>query len=340
MRAFLIAFLSAAASLSLHAQNVVVMTQNMDEGTNESYVLAFANSNLKLGVDLTLAEVVGSGVPERANALAARIAAEKPDIVGLQEVGLWRFGLTPATANFVLYDQLQLLLNALKAHGVPYRAVTVNNLTDLALPATIGAVRLTDRDALLVRADSSAQVQNPQNHIFRAAFPFGSINIEAGWISADVQVGAKIFRLISTHLMSAIAGIQLATDIQVNQTRELIAALQGLPFPVVISGDLNSDANGGSGPDATPSVALIKADGYVDGWLLRNPGNPGTTWPLFLQDQTPPHFFAPAVPFERIDVFLSKGISMLSGKTVTAPAPGTLPGFGSDHAGVIAAFQP
>src|SRR5581483_11386642 len=109
---------------------------------NNSYILAFANTNPKLGVDLTLAEIVASGIPERASALAARIATEKPDIVGLQEAGLWRFGFSPSTANFVLYDQLQLLLNGLKARGVPYRAVAVANLTDIALPATVGAVRL------------------------------------------------------------------------------------------------------------------------------------------------------------------------------------------------------
>ena len=289
MRFSAIALLSAASTLALNAQTARIMTQNMDEGTNESYVLAFASSKPKLGVDLTLAEVVASGVVQRADALAASIAAEKPDIVGLQEVGLWRFGLTPSTADFVLYDQLNLILAALRARGVPYRAVAVNNLTDLALPATVGAVRLTDRDAMIVRSDSAVQVHNPQSH-FGAAFPFGTVNIVAGWISADVQVGAKDFLFVSTHLMSPIPGVPQATDIQIAQSQELLAALKGSTVPQVISGDLNSDANGGNGPDATGSVALIKGDGYTDDWALVNPGNSGELGPSFFRTRRLPSF--------------------------------------------------
>ena len=51
----------------------------------------------------------------------------------------------------------------------------------------------------------------------------------------------------------------------------------------LISGDLNSDADFGNGPDATPSVGLIEAAGYQDEWKLVNPFDPGPTWPLFLQ---------------------------------------------------------
>lgn len=346
MRAFTLAvFLSigaAASSPLFGAQSVSIMTQNMDVGTNESYILEFANTNPKLGVDLTLAEVVASNIPERANQLAAHIAAEKPDIVGLQEAGLWRFGLTAATANFVLYDQLQLLLKALSVRGVPYRAVAVNTLTDIALPATVGAIRLTDRDALLIRADlpASAQILNPTNHVFTTSFPVSGFNILAGWISADVQVNGKTFELVSTHLMSPIPGVPQATDVQMAQTGELLAALQDLPEPVIICGDLNSDANFGSGPDATPSVALIESAGYTDDWKSVNPTDSGPTWPLFLQDQTPPNFFAASTPFERIDLFFSKGIAAAGEKLIIAPAPFTLPGYASDHIGVLASFVP
>jgi endonuclease/exonuclease/phosphatase family metal-dependent hydrolase len=298
-------------------------------------------------VDLTLAEVVASDIPQRANQLAARIAAEKPDIVGLQEVGLWRFGFTPATANFVLYDQLEILLATLRFHGVSYRAAAVNNLTDLALPATVGAIRFTDRNALLVRSDLPAtiQVRNAQPHVFATSLPVPltsstTVSILAGWISADVQVNAKSFHFVTTHLISPIAGVPAATAVQVAQTSELIGALQGIPDPVVISGDLNSDANFGSGEDATPSVALLEAAGYTDDWKAVHPGDPGPTWPLFLQDQTPPKFFAPSTPFERIDLFFSRGISAIDERRIITPAPLTLPRFASDHAGVIATFRP
>src|SRR5262249_51924515 len=116
--------------------------------------------------------------------------------------------------------------------------------------------------------------------------------------------------------------------------------LRNLPVPVVLAGDFNSDANFGSGPDATPSAALIEAAGYADSWKLANPGDAGPTWPLYLEDQTPPAFFATSSPFERIDLFFSRGLQADSAQRVLAPAPPGLPSYGSDHAGVIAVFRP
>ena len=342
MGKFRIAILIAALAAAAQAQTARIMTQNMDDGTNNSYLLAFANTNPKVGVDLTLAEIVASNIPERAWRLAGSIAAERPDIVGLQEVSLWRFGLTPATADFVLYDQLKLLLAALAARGVPYRAVAVNNLTDIALPATVGAVRLTDRDALLVRSDlpASFQVRNPQAHVFAAGLPILGFQIQAGWISADVQVESKVFHLVSTHLTSAIPGVPATTAVQVAQAQELVNALQSDTDPVILSGDFNSDANHGNGPDATPTFALIESAGYADDWASVHPSDPGPTWPVFLQDQTPPKFFAPSTPFERIDLFFSKGLQVMDETRIITPAPETPPGFASDHAGVITTLRP
>ncbi len=99
---------------------------------------------------------------------------------------------------------------------------------------------------------------------------------------------------------------------QVAQATELIHALRNLTVPVVLCGDFNSDANFGSGIDATPSAALIEAAGYADTWRIVNPNDPGATWPLFLEDQPPPDFFAPFLPFERIDLFFSRGMQVIS----------------------------
>jgi endonuclease/exonuclease/phosphatase family metal-dependent hydrolase len=245
----------------------------------------------------------------------------------------------------VLYDQLRLLLRALARHGTHYDVVAVNTLTDLALPGSQGALRYTDRDALLVRSDlrrPAFHISNTQTHIYDAAFDFQGLLVIQGWISADVHVGNKHFRVVTTHLMSPIPGVPEATDVQIAQTNELIDTLQDLTIPVILCGDFNSDANFGSGPDATPSVALIEAAGYADTWKVVNPGDPGNTWPLFLDDQwPPPDFFVPFDPFERIDLFFSRDIQVISAKEVLTPAPsGTVPPYSSDHAGVIVTFQP
>ncbi len=337
----LVLFSSGALSRGSDEAGVTIMTQNMDAGTDLGFVLTFLGT--PQGVDLTLAEILASHIPERADLIAVQIAVEKPDMVALQEVALWRTGPTPETATQVLYDQLKLLLRALARHRVPYDIVAVNTLTDLALPGSVGALRYTDRDVLLIRSDlrpPAFHISNTHTHVYDAAFDFQGLVVFQGWISTEVHVGNKHFRLVTTHLESPIPGIPEATDVQVAQVTELIHSLRNVTVPVVLCGDFNSDGNFGGGPDTTPSVALIEAAGYADVWMIANPADPGPTWPLFLEDQYP-DFFVPFVPFERIDLFFSQGMQVISAKQVLAPAPpGTMPPYGSDHAGVIATFQP
>ncbi len=157
---------------------VKIMTQNMDAGTDLGFALAFLGE--PEGVDLTLAEIQASNIPKRADLLARKIAREQPHMVALQEVTLWRIGPTPETATQVLYDQLKLLLRALARHGAAYHIVAVNTLTDLALPGTNGALRYTDRDALLVRSDlrwPAFHISDTHTHIYEAAFEFEGLRV-------------------------------------------------------------------------------------------------------------------------------------------------------------------
>jgi endonuclease/exonuclease/phosphatase family metal-dependent hydrolase len=339
----LLLFSSEALPWRSQGANVKIMTQNMYAGTSLGFVVALGGA--PESVDLTLAEIEASDIPRRADLIAAKIAGNRPDMVALQEVALWRTGPTPDNATKVLYDQLKLLLRALARHGTSYELVAVNMLTDLALPGSNGALRYTDRDALLVRSDlrrPAFHISNTHTHIFDAALDFQGLLVVQGWISADVHVGNSCFRLVTTHLQSPVPGAPEATEMQVAQATELVQALQNVTVPVVLCGDFNSDAESGNDPDATPSVALIEAAGYADTWQIANPGDPGYAWPLFLDDQLPPpDFFAPSDPFERIDLFFSRDIRVITAKGVLAPAPsGTVPPYGSDHAGVIATFRP
>jgi endonuclease/exonuclease/phosphatase family metal-dependent hydrolase len=339
----LVLFSSEALPWRSHEADVKIMTQNMYAGTSLGFVVALGGA--AESVDLTLEEIEASDIPRRVDLIAAKIARSRPDMVALQEVALWRTGPTPDTATKVLYDQLKLLLRALARRGTPYEPVAVNTLTDLALPGSNGALRYTDRDALLVRSDlcrPAFHISNTQTHIYGAAFGFEGLLVVQGWISADVHVGERYFRLVVTHLQSPVPGVPEATEVQVAQATELVQALQNVMVPIVLCGDFNSDAEFGNGPDATPSVSLIGAAGYADTWRIANPSDPGYTWPLFLDDQLPPpDFFAPYDPFERIDLFFSRDIQVISARKVFSPAhSGTLPLYGSDHAGVIATFRP
>ncbi len=332
--------------------SVAILTQNMDDGTDQTYIIGALTGQLPLtvssAVDLTYLELQASNFETRAGLLAAQIALAKPEIVALQEAALWRFGPTPESATRVLYDQLGLLVSALDAEGVPYDVIAVNRLSDLALPGDEigGALRFTDRNALLVRSDlrpPGFHVSNVHARTFDAAFPFAGLTITAGWISADIHMGNKQFRVVTTHLETPIQGIPEATEVQVAQAGELIHELRNLTVPVVICGDFNSDANHGGFVDDTPTVDLIETAGYEETWpATHGGGDLGLTWPLYLEDQFPaPPFFAPFSPIERIDLFFSKGLEAVSSDQVVVPAPGSpMPPFASDHAGVIAVFRP
>jgi len=352
---FAMAGWAAAAQPDASAQ-VKIMTQNMDDGTDQTYIIAALTGAISIdvptAVDLTFAELQASNFEGRSRLLAAQIADRKPEIVAVQEAALWRFGPTPDTATTVLFDQLDLLVSALNALGVPYDVIAVNRLSDLALPGDQigGALRFTDRNAALVRSD----LRPPQFHIsnvhartFDAALPFAGLTITAGWISADIHMGNRQFRFVTTHLESPVQGVPEATDVQVAQAQELIHELRNLTIPVVICGDFNSDANHGSFVDATPTADLIQSAGYTETWpATHGIGDPGLTWPFFLEDQfPPPPFFAPFTPMERIDLFFSKDMVAVSSDLVIAPAPPDplnplAPPFGSDHAGVSAVFHP
>ena len=89
-------------------------------------LVSLGNSNVE-----TRSIVDQTNFPRRSELLAAEIAKAKPDLVGLQEVALWRsgplqlpppFGATPlgtTNAQRVDYDYLRLLLQDLRQEGVP-----------------------------------------------------------------------------------------------------------------------------------------------------------------------------------------------------------------------------
>jgi len=328
---------------------VTIMTQNINAGTDLTYAAygLLGYIDLPTGVELTYQEIQAADIPRRAAMLAAAVAKKKPDLLALQEVTLWRTGLTAATATTVIADQLQSLLFALAASGVPYDIVAVNRVTDIALPkASGGVLRYTDQNALLVRADlrpPAFHLSDVHADIFAAVYTLGGLKVPAGWISAMVHSEDRHFRLLTTHLQSAMAGDPSATTVQLAQAQELLGEARHSTEPVVIVGDFNSDAIlgvNGPGPDNTATAATIQAAGYVDAWSAAS--GPGQTWPLYLQDQfPPPPFFAPSVPFERVDLIFSHGLHVLGVERVLAPGPSvmTWPYYASDHAGVLASFQ-
>lgn len=308
-----------------------VLTQNMDAGTDLKFALAYLNTSTPtVGIDLTYQEILQSNIPGRAAILAQEIATAQPQLVSLQEVTIWSTG-PDATHQSPMFDQLQLLLGALSALGQNYSVVTVNPLTQIALPMSNGVwLGFLDRDAVLVRSDAGLDIVNVRkgtyaNHLTIPS-PLGNIEIPRGWIAADVTSGGDTLTFVDTHLESTYPGQPQINLLQAAQAQELADLFSGTAH-VVIAADFNSNATH-TPPEQTQSVEVMLTSGFTDSWPAVRHGNPGFTWPLYVEDPFAPH---PQGPFERIDFIFEIGFGVQSVDRIGLKAP-----HASDHAGVIA----
>src|SRR5438445_601776 len=72
-----------------HKRVATLMTYNIYQGTELEHVLAATDlSSFVAGVTTDYANVIATSFPERAQAIAAEIAQNAPDLVALQEVAL------------------------------------------------------------------------------------------------------------------------------------------------------------------------------------------------------------------------------------------------------------
>jgi endonuclease/exonuclease/phosphatase family metal-dependent hydrolase len=194
-------------------------------------------------------------------------------------------------------------------------------------------VRFLDRNVILARTDlkkSELKLSNVQSGIYEATIaPLpGFPEVMNGWLSVDAKIRGKKLRFFATHLESPLSQND---PTQVLQGMELIEIMQESELPVILAGDLNSDASGlGIGPDQTPTAAMIVEAGYADTWQTLHPDELGLTWPLYVEDI----YAGPSSPFERIDLIFARDLEVLDVEVVGSSSP-----FPSDHAGVVATMQ-
>lgn len=282
------------AGLALaNGQVAGVMTRNLYLGADLGP--AIGAPNLPAFVAATggvLRQVTATNFPVRAKGLAAEILSLKPDLVGLQEVALWRVGPAsmaplvggPRTATTVRYDYLALLLAELNAGGERYRPVAIEEEFDLEAPADENGVagdgaypivnaelnaRLTMRDVILERVDAGVHVSNPQGghftHLLALPILGSPVAVTRGWVAVDARVrGGLPFRFVATHL-EAFDPRALHPSIRALQAGELVAS--GGPatgdLPVVLVGDLNSDDDTVV-PDDQQAYRVLLGGGMVE----------------------------------------------------------------------------
>jgi endonuclease/exonuclease/phosphatase family metal-dependent hydrolase len=319
-------------------RQVKVMTYNMYPGTEFSGIFLSQNpQELVSEVAEAFTDVQASNVHERIDEIADQIASGKPDLVGLQEVALWRFGFPqdPAPAQEVAFDFLQMLLDRLEARGAKYSAISVQTNLDAELTGVFSAtsaldVRYTDRVVIIARTDlatSDLKIESISAGTFSTLLPVEllgtTLTVPRGWTSADVKHRGKTYRFVNAHLESFYEPVQWA------QASELVQGPANTELPTILAGDFNSDAASGGF-----SYQIITGAGFSDVWSVTNFAQSGFTWPL--SDENPSVILNPS---QRVDLILLRGSLTAASSNLVGEENGdiTTSGFRpSDHAGLFA----
>lgn len=352
-----------------HGKPITVMTRNLYLGADltratdviglppDQQAAAFvaATTTIRAIVDQT-------NFPLRAKQLAREVQQRTPDLIGLQEVALWRHGpFDGSPATVVDYDFLQTLLNGLNARGQHYHVAHVQQESDVAGPAVLNGslqnVRLTMRDVVLERVHNGVHVTSATggNYVTRIPLTIAgqSLAFIRGYNVVNVEAGGQRVRFVNTHLESA------SSDVAYAQAQELLAgpaAPNGTPTILVC--DCNSDPlssavdPGGAVPDSAPYDLITRSGGFADEWLRFAPASAGFTDGLSeLVNDSPAQ--AAAAFDHRIDFVFGRraandGSPMpvdhawVTGKDPNERTPATPIGrlWPSDHAGVVVRLRP
>ena len=297
----------AVAGAAGKPAEVSVMSRNVYLGANlELGVRATSLQGLVHAAGTILHQVDQNDFRVRAKGLATEILSKNPDLVGLQEVALWRTGPCtenplPPKAMHVRYDYLRLLLDQLNRGKARYRVVIAEPEFDFEVYANTdgsdstaapGCIlgseingRLTMRDVILARIGHVTTSNARGGHFatLLQAKPGGvAVNVTRGWARVDAKVpGARQFRFITTHLEAFDNQLTNHTNIggdvgngQIRQAQAKELIKRGGPatgkLPVILVGDLNSDTKTQIKPaDALAYEALLHA-----GLAERSTSNP------------------------------------------------------------------
>ncbi|MEI8408742.1 MULTISPECIES: endonuclease/exonuclease/phosphatase family protein [unclassified Kribbella] len=367
--------LHAAPAAAEPDKPVSVMTRNIYLGadiqrpirataglTGAAAFVALGNAN-----HVTRAIVDQTNFPRRSELLAAEIAGTKPDLIGVQEVALWRHGPlelpgagSPGALNAttVDYDFLAILLQDLRRAGVPYKAVVVQQESDVEAPAFVGNpftgtatqgrdVRLTIRDVILLRASSNLRVLDSGSGQYDARLVLNVAGLPASFVRGfnwvDVAHGSgRPFRFVNTHLEA------FSSDLALAQAVELLTGPAGdRGLTTIIGCDCNSDPLNSTvkptdplrTPHNGPYNFITGPGGFTDLWLTWRPAERGWTSGLneTVDEPAPPSFD------HRIDLILARPapgeqVRVIAGDVTGATSAAKDPVTGlwpSDHAGVV-----
>jgi hypothetical protein len=264
------ALMRAAAA---EAGRVRVMTRNLYVGSPVEAV--FVAEDLFAAARALWEQVQATDFSERARAIADEVARYDPHLIGLQEVSTFTtvtpFPALPGLPQSVSVLSFQsVLMTALGERGLTYTPVSASvnfgeavPMEDPNSPTGLSLIMLNDLDVILARADVGVSAAHDNNFDINLQVPIvipgappTTIEVTRGWAAADVTVEGLNFRFVTTHLEPG----ETSPAIQVAQGLELLEDLASLPnpgIPTVLTGDMNSAADGST----TPTYGILTNQG-------------------------------------------------------------------------------
>jgi endonuclease/exonuclease/phosphatase family metal-dependent hydrolase len=312
-----------------------VMTQNLYLGSSLDPALqARTQEEFFVAVATIYGTVQFTNFPARSDAIADEIAAEQPDLVGLQEVTKWTSTGPGAPPSL---DFLAILQQDLADRGLSYSAASTSDNANVGpVPLVLcsgpfGSCTLTfqDRDVILVNNSTPRlTTSNPLSGRYQAQqpvpTPVGTLSFDRGWATVDGRFRGAKFHFANTHLE-----VEDFPAVQEAQGQAFLAG-PGKGSNVIATGDFNSAADGSQ----TATYGNLTKF-YRDAWRV-NKRDPGFTCCQNSTLTNPTSALA-----TRIDLVLTHGdVRTVAAKRVGAtPFQATPPFWPSDHAGVVAALR-
>ena len=253
---------------------VKVMTRNLYLGADTNRIIFAAvldPASVPQAVSAAWATVQATDFPARAKLIADEIEQTQPDLIGLQELTLWKKGTT------TVYDFLTILEEELANRGLAYETVSIAKNFEGAVPDATGTIiSITDRDGILARKGTMTAHAASGNYPTETLVTFSTsipgleqLVIKRGWASTEVKIQGRWFKFYTTHLEE-----EIFPDAQIAQADVFIGMLGADTLPVIATGDFNA------GPEivanlGVPTYTNLLAAGLVDSWATLEPGSPG-----------------------------------------------------------------
>lgn len=243
--------------------DVTFMTRNLFLGADLLPLATTKGADFEHAAGNLLNSVKATDPNGRMKLIAGEIAKAKPDLVGLQEVTLWKTGPKndPAPAKNVVIDYLATLKRELRARHAAYRVVADQRTLSIEGPTDQNVdLRFTDGNVVLARKGvkvSRVRSRDFKNQLKIPTQALGTVSVNRSYNELDARVRGAKLHLVNAHLEA------YSPEFRLKQAMELVAGPLKSKLPTVLVGDLNSGPNLPKPEDRPPFRAIAKA-GFKD----------------------------------------------------------------------------